>query len=135
MSAHLDLDIAEKAAEIVEAYVSYNALSASDLPALIQSVYSTIVDLRSSHQPMADASEDQLPAISIKKSITPEYLVCLEDGLKFKSLKRHLMTDFGMTPDQYRTKWKLPASYPMVAPNYSVRRSNLAKANGLGRKS
>ena len=128
-----DLDTIERAAEIIAAYVSHNALSPTDLPALIKSVHVALLGLHTTTASAAPA-EARAPAVSVKKSITPEYLICLEDGLKFKSLKRHLMTDFGLTPDQYRAKWNLPSDYPMVAPAYSEQRSKLAKSIGLGRK-
>ena len=133
MTETQDLDTIERAAEIAAAYVSHNALSPTDLPALIRSVHAALLGLHTTAAP-AVAAETRGPAVSIKKSITPDYLICLEDGKKFKSLKRHLMTDFGMTPDQYRAKWNLPADYPMVAPAYSERRSKLAKSIGLGLK-
>lgn len=128
-----DLNTIERAAEIAAAYVSHNALSPTDLPALIKSVHTALLGLHTTAAP-AVATDTRGPAVSIKKSITPDYLICLEDGKKFKSLKRHLMTDFGMTPDQYRAKWNLPSDYPMVAPAYSERRSKLAKSIGLGLK-
>ena len=133
MSETRDLDTIERAAGITAAYVRHNALSATDLPTLLKSVHSALLGLYKVTAPVASL-EAQAPAVSIKKSITPEYLICLEDGLKFKSLKRHLRTDFGLTPDQYRAKWNLPSDYPMVAPAYSARRSALAKSIGLGRK-
>lgn len=128
-----DLDTIERAAEITAAYVSHNALSATDLPTLLRSVHGALLGLNANSAPQEPA-ELRGPAVSIKKSVTPDYLICLENGKKFKSLKRHLMTDFGMTPDQYRAKWNLPSDYPMVAPAYSAQRSDLAKSIGLGRK-
>jgi predicted transcriptional regulator len=119
------------AANIVAAYVSKNSISATDLPSLIASVHGAIVGLATPAIAEADRPE---PAVKIKSSITPDYIVCLEDGMKFKSLKRHLRTAYKMTPEDYRKRWNLPADYPMVAPNYSERRSQLAKDNGLGRK-
>jgi len=117
--------------EIVSAFVSYNSLRASELPALIQSVHDGLVRLMSGAAPSAPEPEAATPAVSIRKSITPDYLICLDDGLKFKSLRRHLSV-LGMTPEQYRAKWKLPADYPMVAANYAAQRSALAKKIGLG---
>jgi predicted transcriptional regulator len=111
-------------AAIVSAYVSNHAVQAQDLPGVIQSVYATLANI--------DAPEPLVPAVPVKKSITDEYIVCLDTGRKFKSLKRHL-AKLGMTPDAYRSKWNLPADYPMVAPAYAAARSALAKANGLGR--
>lgn len=133
MTETQDLSSIKRAAEITFAYVRHNALSATDLPELIRSVHAALSGLNGTPAP-ATLDEPKAPAVSIKRSITPSYLICLEDGLKFKSLKRHLMTDFGLTPDQYRSKWNLPADYPMVAPAYSAQRSALAKKIGLGRK-
>jgi len=122
----------ELTASIVSAYVSNNSVPTADLPALIGQVHAALTRVSSGH---GDApSEPPKPAVSLKKSITPDYIVCLEDGKKFKSLKRHLSTDHGLTPDEYRAKWGLPADYPMVAPSYSATRSALAKSSGLGRK-
>jgi predicted transcriptional regulator len=119
-------------AEIVSAYVSNNSVPASDLSALINQVHSALTRVSSGQ---SDSSLEPLkPAIAVKKSITPEYIVCLEDGKKFKSLKRHLRTQYNMTPEQYREKWALPADYPMVAPNYAAARSQLAKQMGLGQQ-
>ncbi len=123
-------DLVEMAAEIVSAYVSANTVPAEDLPALIRTVHSALKDVSSAVSlPAAQGLE---PAVAIKKSVTPDFIICLEDGKKFKSLKRHLRTRYGMTPDEYRTKWGLPHDYPMVAPNYAKERSNLAKRMGLG---
>jgi len=122
----------ELTTDIVSAYVSNNPIPVGDLPHLIAAVHAAL------QQQVAPAeqqeAEPQRPAVPIKKSITPDYIVCLEDGKKFKSLKRHLATTHGLTPDEYRTKWGLPADYPMVAPAYSATRSALAKSTGLGRK-
>ena len=117
-------------AEIVAAYVSNNSIPAADLAALIASVHATLKKLG----PGATSPEPEVlvPKVSIRKSINPDYLICLDDGKKFKSLKRHLAS-LGMTPDQYRSKWGLPESYPMVAPNYAATRSALAKKIGLGK--
>ncbi len=122
----------ELSATIVGAYVSHNALSATDVPKLIAQVHSALLGLAGVSEP--EAPVDVRPAVPVKKSITPDYLICLEDGKKFKSLKRHLRTEYDMSPDQYRAKWGLPADYPMVAPSYSEARSRLAKSIGLGRK-
>ena len=119
-------------ADIVSAYVSNNTVSASDIPSLINQIHSALMRV-SSGQSEAPA-EPLKPAIPVKKSITPEHIVCLEDGKKFKSLKRHLLTQYNMTPEQYREKWDLPADYPMVAPNYAAARSALAKKMGLGQQ-
>ena len=119
-------------AEIVSAYVSNNAVAAGDIPALINQVHTALN--RVLNNAGETPAEPLKPAISVKKSITPEYIVCLEDGKKFKSLKRHLRTQYNMTPEQYRDKWNLPADYPMVAPNYAAARSQLAKQMGLGQQ-
>jgi predicted transcriptional regulator len=116
---------------VVSAFVTKNTVSASDVPKLIAEVYQAFAALGA---PTAPAEvEAAKPAVSIRKSITPDFLICLEDGKKFKSLKRHL-SQIGLSPDEYRTKWNLPHDYPMVAPNYSASRSALAKSIGLGRK-
>jgi predicted transcriptional regulator len=123
-------DLVEMAAEIVSAYVSAKQVASQDLPALIRTVYSALQDV-SGRSPLA-AESPREPAVPVKKSVTPDFIICLEDGKKFKSLKRHLRTRYGMTPDESRTKWGLPHDYPMVAPNYAKERSNLAKRMGLG---
>jgi len=117
-------------AEIVSAYVGNNTTPAAELPALIGQVHAALVRVSEGQAPAAPAPAK--PAVSVKKSLTAEYIVCLEDGKKFKSLKRHLRSKYNMTPEQYREKWNLPADYPMVAPNYAVTRSALAKKMGLG---
>jgi predicted transcriptional regulator len=118
------------AADIVSAFVAHNSLPATDLPALIGNVNQALRNLGSgSSQPVEERKE---PAVSIKKSVQPDFIVCLEDGKKFKSLKRHLRTVYDLTPEQYRAKWGLPPTYPMVAPNYAAARSQLAKDMGLG---
>ena len=118
-------------AEIVSAYLSHNPTPASEIPGLISQVHAALqrVSTGRSEAPLEPAK----PAVSLKKSMTPDYLVCLEDGKRFKSLKRHLRTQYNMTPEQYRDKWGLPADYPMVAPNYAAQRSAFAKKIGLGR--
>ncbi|WP_419695619.1 MucR family transcriptional regulator [Mesorhizobium muleiense] len=118
-------------ADIVAAYVSNNPMPVGELPKLIGDIHAALKGIGT---PAAEAVVKQEPAVSIRKSVTPDFIICLEDGKKFKSLKRHLQ-HFGLTPDQYRQKWKLPAYYPMVAPNYAATRSALAKSIGLGRKS
>jgi predicted transcriptional regulator len=119
-------------AEIVSAYVSNNATPASDIPALISQVHAALLRVSTGRTELPQ--EPAKPAVPVKKSMTADYLVCLEDGKRFKSLKRHLRTQYGMTPEQYRDKWGLPADYPMVAPNYAVARSQLAKKMGLGQQ-
>jgi len=124
--------LVELSASVVGAYVSHNALSASDLPKLIAQVHQALIALGGPAP--AEAAPELKPAVPVKKSITPDHLICLEDGKKFKSLKRHLRTEYDMSPDEYRARWGLPPDYPMVAPNYSAARSQLAKSIGLGRK-
>jgi predicted transcriptional regulator len=119
-------------ADIVSAYVSNNSVPSADLPALIGQVHSALTRVSSGQG--ESPTEPPKPAISVKKSITPDHIVCLEDGKKFKSLKRHLRTQYNMTPEQYREKWALPPDYPMVAPNYAAARSRLAKQMGLGQQ-
>ncbi len=119
-------------ASIVSAYVSNNPTPASDIPALINQIHAALVRV-STGRPEA-SSEPAKPAVPVKKSMTGEYLICLEDGKRFKSLKRHLRTQYNMTPEQYREKWGLPSDYPMVAPNYAIARSQLAKKMGLGQQ-
>jgi len=121
----------ELAAEIVAAFVANNSLPIGELPALIHSVHAALAGFAGGSASLAPPVEKKEPAVSIRKSITPDYLVCLDDGKKFKSLRRHLAT-LGLTPDEYRAKWGLPADYPMVAPNYAAQRSELAKRSGLG---
>ena len=116
-------------ADIVSAHVSNNSVLVSDLPSLIQNVHQALNGLSGEmHEPAAK----QEPAVSVRSSVKPDYIVCLEDGKKLKMLKRHLMTHYQMTPEQYRAKWQLPADYPMVAPNYAEQRRALAKKIGLG---
>ncbi|UVK41698.1 MucR family transcriptional regulator [Mesorhizobium sp. AR10] len=121
----------ELTADIVSAYVGNNPLPASGLPDLIASVSASVRKLGSMD---AVESPSLIPAVNPKRSVFPDHIVCLEDGKKFKSLKRHLSSDHGLTPDEYRAKWSLPPDYPMVAPSYSATRSALAKSSGLGRK-
>lgn len=122
----------ELAADIVSAYVSNNSVAAADLPTLINDVHAALQ--RISQGEAEPAPEPLKPAVPVKKSVMPDFIVCLEDGKKFKSLKRHLRTQYNMTPEQYREKWGLPADYPMVAPNYAAARSELAKQMGLGQQ-
>lgn len=122
----------ELTAQIVSAYVSNNTIPAGDMPGLINQVHAALMRV-SSGQGEAQ-SEPLKPAVSLKRSVTPDYIICLEDGKKFKSLKRHLRTQYNMTPEQYREKWGLPPDYPMVAPNYAAARSRLAKQMGLGQQ-
>ena len=123
-------NLAELTVDMVSAYVSNNTVASSDLPDFIHSVYAAVLGLSA---PLASPVEKPVPAVSIKKSVTPDYIISLEDGRQFKSLKRHL-SGRGMTPAEYRAKWGLPADYPMVAPNYSAQRSELAKTLGLGQQ-
>ncbi len=127
-----DVDLLELTAHIVSAYVEKNRLPASGLSDLIASVSASIGGLG---QPAVPEVVPPVPAVNPKRSVTPDFIICLEDGKKFKSLKRHLGVHYGLTPDAYRAKWGLPADYPMVAPNYAASRSQLAKSIGLGRKS
>jgi predicted transcriptional regulator len=131
-SGATDTVLVELSAEIVSAYVGHNALSVTDLPKLIGEVHTALKNLQAGTSVVPPA--ELKPAVPVRKSIAPDYLICLEDGKKFKSLKRHLRTHYDLSPEQYREKWGLPADYPMVAPNYSETRSRLAKDNGLGRK-
>ncbi|PSC06804.1 transcriptional regulator [Alsobacter soli] len=117
-------------ADIVSAYVANNTISATDLPALIASVHGALNQVANGK--VEEPAPELKPAVPIKKSITPDAIICLEDGKAFKSLKRHLATKYGMTPDDYRARWGLPKDYPMVAPNYAAARSALAKTMGLG---
>ncbi len=124
-------ELLELTTEIVSAHVSNNSLPVGDLPQLIQDVYRTLFNVGGAQ----GAMERPQPAVSVKKSVTPDYIVCLEDGKKLKMLKRHLKTSYDLTPDEYRERWGLPRNYPMVAPNYAKHRSALAKKIGLGTKS
>ena len=126
-------NLIELAADIVSAYVSNNTVSAQDLTALIGDVYAALQRTSSGIAPEPQP-EPLKPAVPVKKSVTPDYIVCLEDGKKFKSLKRHLRTQYNVTPEEYREKWGLPPDYPMVAPNYAQARADLAKKMGLGQQ-
>ena len=122
----------ELTADVVAAYVSNNPVPVGELPNLIADVHAALGRVGGAAE--APPADKQKPAVNPKRSVHDDYIVCLEDGKKFKSLKRHLMTHYGLTPDEYREKWNLDASYPMVAPNYAAARSQLAKKMGLGRK-
>ena len=119
------------AAEIVAAYVANNSVSSSGLSQLIEDVHAALHRL-GQPAPPAEAPNKPQPAVAVKKSVTPDFIICLEDGRKFKSLKRHLRTAYNLSPEEYRAKWGLPKDYPMVAPNYAAQRSTLARASGLG---
>ncbi len=125
-------ELVHLAADVVAAYVSHNTVGAAELPNIISDVYEALntAAVKASTPPQ----EEYKPAVSIKKSVQPDYLICLEDGQKFKSLKRHLKTHYDMSPEEYREKWSLPHDYPMVAPNYSEKRRSLAKKMKLGHK-
>jgi predicted transcriptional regulator len=118
------------ASEIVSAYVSNNVTATSDLAGMIRTVHNTLLDIESGKE---HGGQDLNPSVPIKKSVTADYIICLEDGKKLKMLKRYLRSQYGMTPEEYRARWGLPADYPMVAPNYAAQRSRLAKQIGLGR--
>jgi predicted transcriptional regulator len=126
-------EILRLTSEIVAAYVNKNPIPAADLPSIIKSVHGTLGGL--SGAAGGDGAAGQKPVVPVKKSITPEYIICLEDGKKLKMLKRYLRSNYSMTPEEYRAKWGLPADYPMVAPNYAKQRSDFAKKIGLGRTS
>jgi predicted transcriptional regulator len=123
-------EIIELTAEIVASYVENNTLSTGDVPSLIQSVHRALTSIATGVETVEAAPKE--PAVPVRRSITPDHLVCLEDGRKFKSLKRHLRTKYNLSPEDYRAKWGLPKDYPMVAPNYAKARSDLAKQMGLG---
>ncbi|MEM6681314.1 MAG: MucR family transcriptional regulator [Pseudomonadota bacterium] len=125
-----DENILSLTADIVSSHLSNNTVAVSDVPVLIEKVYSSLTKLES---PEPEAQPRPEPAVSVRKSIQPDYIVCLEDGKKLKMLKRHLKTRYDMTPEQYRERWNLPSDYPMVAPNYAAQRRKLAKEIGLGK--
>lgn len=127
-----DDNLIDLTADIVSAYVSNNTVASSDLAGLINEVYNALQ--RTSGSTVEPEPEPLRPAVPVKKSVTPDYIICLEDGKKFKSLKRHLRTHYDMSPEEYREKWGLPSDYPMVAPNYAAARSELAKKMGLGQQ-
>ncbi len=120
----------EVVSEIVSAYVAHNPVPVAELPKLIEKVHATLAQIGASGG--AEEKADLKPAVPVRRSVTDDHIVCLEDGKKFKSLKRHLRTRYDMSPDEYREKWNLPADYPMVAPNYAKQRSDLARKMGLG---
>lgn len=120
--------------EIVTAYVSNNTVPATELPQVIEKVYRQLMQLHANAAPVLSLAEKPTPAVPVNKSVQPDYIVCLEDGKKLKVLKRYLMTNYKMTIDDYRKRWNLPSDYPMVAPNYAQKRSQLAKNLGLGKK-
>lgn len=128
-SASNNKDVIGWTADIVASHVRNNSVAISDLPQLIRTVHDSLIGLSGS-----TPTEKPQPAIPVRRSVTPDYIVCLEDGRKLKMLKRHLATAYGMTPEEYREKWGLPADYPMVAPNYAKQRSSLAKKIGLGKR-
>jgi predicted transcriptional regulator len=125
-------DLLRMAVDVVAAYLSNNQVSTTQIPEIINSVFNSLTSLEI--ETVETATEAPKPATSIRKSVTPEYLICLEDGKKLKMLKRHLRTNYNMTPEDYRAKWNLPPDYPMVAPNYARQRSEFAKKIGLGKK-
>ena len=125
-------DVLPMTVDIVASYLAQNQIPASEIASLINTVHESLMGLNSTESNNAKASTKK-PAVSIKKSITPDYIICLEDGRKLKMLKRHLRTAYNLTPDEYRSKWRLPSDYPMVAPNYAKKRSAFAKQIGLGR--
>lgn len=130
LDPNIQAHLIQMTSDVVAAYVSNNPVQANDLPNVIERVHATIRDLSSS--PAEAKPKDAAPAVSVRKSITPDYLICLEDGKRFKSLKRHLRSKYNLSPEEYREKWGLPSDYPMVAPNYAKQRSELAKKMGLG---
>ncbi len=122
----------DQTASIVAAYVSHNSIAADQLPGLIARVHAALAGVSAGHSVTMVGGEAPQPAVPVKRSVMPDYIICLEDGKRFKSLKRHLRTQYKMSPEQYRERWGLPADYPMVAPNYARTRSQLAKKMGLG---
>ena len=132
MAEAADTELMTLTAEIVAAHVAHNRVASAELPELIARVHGALATLGGEAQ--VAPSAEQKPAVAVRLSIKPDYIVCLEDGKRLTMLKRYLQTNYGMTPQQYRTKWKLPADYPMVAPNYAEKRRTLAKSIGLGRK-
>jgi predicted transcriptional regulator len=131
MTATSDLRLIEMTSDIVSAYVTQNKIPTSEIGVLISSTYAVLRSLENG--PVSEVVKDLVPAVPAKKSVFPDYIICLEDGKRFKSLKRHLRSSYDMTPEAYRAKWGLPSDYPMVAPNYAAARSVLAKKIGLGR--
>nr|WP_189640235.1 MucR family transcriptional regulator [Amylibacter ulvae] len=131
MSVSDTSDLVAQTAQIVSSFLNSSKVAADELPCLIRSVHQTLEQLAQSD---ANDRETQPPAVAIEDSVTPDHIICLEDGKPFKMLKKHLMAVYGMTPQQYRSKWQLAHDYPMVAPNYAMKRQELAKKSGLGRK-
>jgi predicted transcriptional regulator len=129
----MDTSVTELAAEVVSAYVSNNPVAASDLAQLIADTHRALDRLARGETAVVAEAPKPIPAVPIRRSVTPDFLISLEDGKKYKSLKRHLNSQYGMTPAQYRDKWGLPVDYPMVAPSYAKQRSEMAKATGLGK--
>jgi len=129
-----ELTVIDLTATIVSAYVGNNSVPVGELPKLIADVHAALASVLSGGTVAEPAPEPTRPAVPVKKSVTADYIICLEDGKKFKSLKRHLRTHYDMSPEQYREKWSLPADYPMVAPSYAEARSSLAKKMGLGQQ-
>jgi predicted transcriptional regulator len=123
-------EILSLTAQIVAAHISHNTVPVNELPKLLQQIFETLTTIGE----IGETSVAPKPAVSVRKSISPDYIICLEDGKKLKMLKRHLKTSYNITPDEYRMRWGLPSDYPMVAPNYAKQRSKLAKASGLGTK-
>ena len=123
-------EVLRMTADVVAAYVGNNPLGTNDLPGVINAIHASLADLNSG----ADSAKPPKPAVPIRRSVTPEFIICLEDGKKLKMLKRHLRTSYNLTPDEYRARWQLGPDYPMVAPNYAKRRSEFAKKIGLGQK-
>ncbi len=123
-------EVLRMTADVVAAYVGNNALATNDLPGVINTIHASLADLHSD----SGSTKPPKPAVSIRRSVTPEFIICLEDGRKLKMLKRHLRTSYNLTPDEYRARWQLGPDYPMVAPNYAKRRSEFAKKIGLGHK-
>ncbi|HEY1961486.1 MAG TPA: MucR family transcriptional regulator [Rhizomicrobium sp.] len=132
-SAHKPQELLKLASDIIAAYVSNNPVPVSELPGMIKNVHAMLGGLVTGNG--SDSPTSQKPAVPVKKSITPDYIVCLEDGKKLKMLKRYLRSNYSLSPEEYRSKWGLPADYPMVAPNYAAQRSEFAKKIGLGRTS
>jgi len=133
MSEEIDAVMIDRTVELVSAHVTNNSVASSELPQLIKDVYVALSGLANG----AGAVEEEAPKepfVPIKKSVTPDFIICLEDGKKLKMLKRHIKSKYGLSPDQYRERWNLPDDYPMVAPNYTVKRSQLAKQIGLGNR-
>ncbi len=126
-------DLLDMTARVVASYVSNNTVASDQLPDIIQSVYGSLNSIHNGAE--EEAEQPQKPAVPIRRSVQPDYIVCLEDGKKLKMLKRHLRTNYGMTPEEYKAKWNLPSDYPMVAPNYAAQRSAFAKKIGLGKSS